>query len=121
MKKSFYSLLTLFITVIACQDSDDGPCNVSEPISELQWIKEALEDIENDTTLLKTYASIKQGKYGKKKVFLIDNCCPNCLFTPFPVYDCDGIIVGHLGDDIEYKDIVDWQTLYTPNNYECVD
>ncbi|MFI0430519.1 hypothetical protein [Mariniflexile sp. HMF6888] len=122
MKKNILVLTLLLLTISSCKDDDDNlsnSCQVSNPIEDLDWLKEKIEELaQTDSELLK-YFYISQNTYMGKTVFIFPNCCPTCN-TVVPVYDCEGNPIGFVGDDTISINILNNDTIiWNPENFSC--
>jgi len=99
--------------------SELGRCSLGEPITEIPWLREAVDKIEVNTSFSRRYLSISQASYNSYTVFFFGNCCPNCVTEPVSVYDCDREILGRIGVEIGNDELENAATVYRPDNFEC--
>lgn len=116
MKKLLFVLLA--VIVFSCSDDQDPSCNVDNVVTDLPWLADLLSEEENHF-IGQSYSILYTGTYKSKTVFLIGNCCPNCLMLPPSVYDCKGKVLGSLGDGIEWEDIKDQKVIWKSSNNSC--
>lgn len=123
MKKStLLILISIFILSFSCKNDDDdddlsNSCSVSNPIEELGWLKERIEQLSDSNT--DGYFYVSQNTLNGETVFIFPDCCPVCD-TVTLVYDCQGNNIGSVGDEnisisILDDDIIIWK----PNNFAC--
>lgn len=102
MKKVF-SILTIIFFISSCNnDKDDintkSACGVDNPIENLAWLKDMIQEKGQNYSDLYKYMYIKQSTYNNEAVFIDANCCPECN-SVFPVYNCSGEEIGVIGDE----------------------
>lgn len=124
MKKTVLALTLLLLTMLSCKDDDvdklSNSCQVSNPVEDLEWLKEKIEELiaQTDSEFLK-YFYVSQNTYMGKTVFIFPNCCPTCN-TAIPVYDCEGNPIGFVGDDSISTNILNNDTIiWNPENFSC--
>ena len=121
MKKTVLAL-TLLLTMLSCKDDDDklsNSCQVSNPIEDLDWLKEKIEELAQTDSELQKYFYVSQNTYMGKTVFIFPNCCPTCN-TAVPVYDCEGNSIGFVGDGTISINILNNDTIiWNPENFSC--
>lgn len=119
MEKSTLSILiSIFILSFSCKNDDDNlinTCSISNPIEELVWLKERIEQLSNSNT--DGYFYVSQNTLNGETVFIFPDCCPVCD-TVTLVYDCEGNNIGSVGDEnisisILDDDIIIWK----PKNF----
>lgn len=114
-----FAILPL-LTLSCAVDSDDmSICSVEDPVSELDWLAEEIDEMA--TSGMSQYQYVTRAIYGSATVFIFRNCCPNCG-TVTPVYSCSGVHLGNIGtgkEDISasslYNDLLVWK----PENSSC--
>lgn len=122
MKKTVLALALLLLTMLSCKDDDDNlsnSCHISNPVEDLDWLKEKIEELaQTDSELLK-YFYVSQNTYMGKTIFIFPNCCPHCN-SVVPVYDCEGNNIGFVGDDNISTNILNNDTIiWRPENFSC--
>ena len=127
MKKAFLSVTLLLLIILSCKNDDDNlnnTCNVSNPIEDLAWLKEIIEDIKQSTQVDESY--IYQATYQRKTVFIIGNCCAVCNSLTLVAY-CNGEFVFNLDNeddkDAYTKFLASYQgnLIWTSPNFVCND
>lgn len=107
MKKQYLVALTLSALILSCKketlSSDVSACGVKDPVKNLSWLKEMIEDEENRPNQL----TIRKFEYKGQTYFdwsLLVMSCMACR-----VYDCDGNVLsfGEVYDENEYSDFVE--------------
>lgn len=114
-------LIVLMLLSFSCPDNDDKEiplCGTNNPIEELAWLKSVINEINLPDSLFAKYFYISQASYKGETIFIIDNCCPTCN-TAIIIYDCEGEILGYLGDKIRIDEIDYSKIIYKPNDFAC--
>ncbi|NMH89758.1 hypothetical protein [Flavivirga algicola] len=96
MKKIFLPVLLLLLIISSCKNDDDNSnttCNVSNPVEDLTWLKEIIEDFKQSTLVDESY--VYKATYEGKTVFIIGNCCATCNSLTLVAY-CNGDFVFNL-------------------------
>lgn len=114
MIMKFTLLICLALLFATCSGDDDRPntCSVLFPVTQLDWLKEAIESYEDGPADI----TVEQGTYQSETVFIINPCCPVCsssdMMNPPPVYTCEGDTIENLyPSDAAIKDQkVIWKT-----------
>jgi hypothetical protein len=93
-----------------CSDDDRGnTCSVDDPARDLPWLKKAIETYQLPTS---SDATIEQGTYRFRTVFIISLCCPTCRMAPLPVFTCEGVAIDNLSpadENIKGRKVI-WKT-----------
>jgi hypothetical protein len=87
MKTHFLKLMAFVLILIPILSSCEKElvCGVKNPVKELSWLKEIIDNNSHDTKIYQcTY------KYGTG--FLVDPCA-SCMDAGFTFFNCDGVIV----------------------------
>ncbi len=113
----------LFISVLFLSCSGKGntitaACGVDNPIEDLAWLKDYIEELKNSSQDLSQYFFVAQGTYNRETVFVFNNCCPNCT-TIVPIFDCEGNSLGQMDDMIKREEITGTTIIYKPANFAC--
>lgn len=93
-------LLVFAFTFIACSEDEVEPlqaCNTQNVLVDLPWLAELIEEQEQ-SEIGQNFSFIATGKFGKSRVFILQNCCPFCA-SIFPVFNCSGDVLGSIGSD----------------------
>ena len=87
MRSLLYLTLCLASLIVAgCEhDSTSTSCSVKDPVTQLPWLANMIEDIETSQDDVNIY----QAEYNSKTIFLFFTCCLTCN-TMIPIYDCSG-------------------------------
>lgn len=93
-------LLVLLLTLISCEKDDDMDipkylCEVQNPIENILWLKEAIDEIRNDQ-----YSYYSTAIYQGERVFFYGNCDPTVNYASF-IRNCAG---DNLGNTNEFYD-----------------
>ena len=95
--------ITLFL-ILSCADDDSNfplitPCEGTNTIEDLDWLKSLIEEKESDESDLSKYFYIEIAEFNSETVFIDNNCCPVCN-TVIPVYNCEGEFLDFLNSEI---------------------
>ena len=83
-------LLMLAGGFYSCQKNKNNVCNVKNPLTDLPWLKELANSM-NDTKY--TGGSITQCTYGDGKDGFVIVPCVKCQVYNFYLYSCDGTVL----------------------------
>lgn len=96
MKALFCFFTVMFLT--SCPSDFDSlennTCNVEDPISNLVWLKEIKDNLEQSASATKK--QIIQYSYKNETVFLVD-ICYNCADNLTTLYNCSGAVICEFG------------------------
>ena len=109
------TLIIMSFTALSCDNDDktnsDEICNVSNPAEDLDWLKEAIDNVENDE-----YSYFAMADYNGETVFYYGNCNPLINFVSI-VMNCNGENLGNTND--LYDDLTDIEILWQHDNSQC--
>jgi len=114
MQKISLIYALLIFSVLSCskeEDSINTSCGFNKPIEKIEWLNDFVkeyEQMEQDGNEFIQYAYILQAPFKLKTVFVVGNCCPNCL-SIIIVRDCSGKDVETTSD--EYTDLLEKGTV----------
>ena len=94
------ALMVFALVFVSCEKDEkvsSGNCNVSDPLQELPWLKEALGEINQSDNELADYAYIMSATYNGQTVFYIGNCHP-AVNMQISVQNCEGEVIGDIND-----------------------
>jgi hypothetical protein len=101
--------------IFSCDsDSDKSFCDVSDPVKELQWLKDTVSEIQasNQDIIVQT------GEYKGQQVFTFLICCPVCSGRSFvapELYNCAGAKIQNADfDKYTYQ-----EKLYSKPDSDC--
>lgn len=118
--KKYFTISILIL--ISCQNDDslrlENTCSVDNPIEELEWLREEIQQLISIDSDLYRYFYISQATYENETVFIFDNCCPFCNSIVL-VKNCKGETIGALGSEIDHNSISDELVVWKPANYQC--
>ncbi|HMP99654.1 MAG TPA: hypothetical protein PKC24_07725, partial [Cyclobacteriaceae bacterium] len=103
----------------SCSDDHDQHCGVDNPIEDLSWLAERVEEIEDSE--LAEFFYITKASYKLKTVFIIKNCCPFCA-SVYSVHDCSGKYLGNIGtgkNDIDQSKLKNETLIWEHTNTGC--
>ena len=115
MKRLLYLLALasiLILSVMLSCDKDESksdPCDVSNPIEELAWLKATIDD-------LSEYSYIMIADYNGETVFYFGNCNP-LANSVSSVYNCNGDFIGYTNDI--RSEITNDRLLWKHEDSEC--
>lgn len=109
-------LLVFSFALISCDkdDSDLPPknlCGVENVIQELEWLKEAIDDVRNDE-----YSYYSTGLYQGESVFFYGNCDPAVNYTSF-ILNCAGENLGNTNE--LFDELTEIEVLWKHENSKC--
>lgn len=108
------------LSFCGCADDESQNCGVSDPVTELQWLKQEIDDATASHMPSITYdLFIYQGNYRGRTVFINQICCPTCNTSAPTVRSCTGELVGSIGVDIDYSIIEKATVLWRTHNGVC--
>jgi hypothetical protein len=114
----YYRVLVAFIlsiSLISCEDDDcpvfDNTCNVSNPAVELDWLKQAINDVKEDE-----YSYFVMATYQGETVFYYGNCNPLVDYISF-IQNCNGEIIGNTNDFM--GELTDITIIWKHKDSEC--
>jgi len=97
MKKLFVFSLFLLLSFSCKEDFPKKICGVENPVEKLEWLSDLVQSLEDRSqNLHETYKYVSRAVYKNEYAYILNNCCPFCN-TIVIVYNCEGIIKGHLG------------------------
>ena len=120
MKKNFKLLglaaIAVLTTLFSCdEDENNNPtnnvCNVSNPIEELAWLKEKIDNVEDDQ-----YSFYNMATYHKETVFYYGNCNPSTNYVSI-IRNCTGDSLA-LTNDV-FDELTEISTLWKSENSLC--
>jgi hypothetical protein len=85
----FAFLLFGSISLVSCEKDDNNTCNVSNPVEEIAWLKEAIDNVEEDE-----YSYYVMANYKGETVFYYVNCHPLVNYASF-ILNCNGDNLGY--------------------------
>lgn len=109
------SLLLLSILLCLSCEKEAELCSLP-PDSTPAWMNDFYDDLQQSD--LGKFFYFQSAELDKKQVFVLNNCCPNCG-TIIQVYNCEGQVIGNLGDDIDPNDLNNLQLFLTPPDFQC--
>jgi hypothetical protein len=120
MRKLFdflgFAAIIFSIVLISCEkdnnkDSDTNKCNVSNPAEDLDWLKQEINDVEQDE-----YSYYVMATYKGETVFYYGNCNPVINYISI-VRNCTGDSLG-LTNDL-YDELTEISTLWKHADSKC--
>ncbi|WP_303319098.1 hypothetical protein Q4Q34_03445 [Flavivirga abyssicola] len=121
MKKPLLFAILILLTFFSCKSDDDfnNTCNVSNPVENLEWLKEAIEELEQSSLAQTGEVYVSQTYYKFSTIFIFGNCCALCN-SVLSVYNCEGKILGYIGDDTFKRSLLDKSVIiWKPENFIC--
>jgi len=106
---SFITLLLMSFVYISCKK--DQNCNVSDPIEELAWLKESIDEVKHDE-----YSYFMMAKYKKETVFYYGNCNPAINYVSY-ILNCNGEQLGYTNE--LYNDLTDIKLIWEHESGRC--
>ncbi|WP_166149078.1 hypothetical protein [Cyclobacterium plantarum] len=107
-------ILVFLLGLISCEKDDSLPtnlCEVQNPIQELEWLKEAIDEVRNDE-----YSYYSTALYQGRRIFFYGTCDPLANYASF-IRNCAG---DNLGDTNELFDrLLEIKVIWKPENSKC--
>ena len=123
--KTVYNILMVCLLFINCDNANDlniGTfCSVENPIEELAWLKNEIDDREQNITESSKYLYIMQSTHSGETIIIYGNCDP-LINSVYPVYNCNGEFIGIIGQrigDIPFEVLSAGQTIWNINDFAC--
>lgn len=121
MKRTAILLLAFAMSFSACSEDEVAPlqaCDTQNVLMDLPWLAELIEEQEQ-SFVGQNYSFIATGKFNQRRVFILQNCCPNCA-SIFPIYTCEGDVLGTLGSGgIEFDSIDNYEVIWKSSENSC--
>ncbi|MDP5157063.1 MAG: hypothetical protein NWQ07_00620 [Flaviramulus sp.] len=123
MKKLLSLLFIILLCNASCNSNNDNElnntCNVSNPTKNISWLREAIEELERSNSDLKLYFYVSQNTLEDETIFIFPNCCPQCS-TLIPVFNCEGTLLGYVGDENFENSLLENDTIiWKPKQFSC--
>lgn len=122
MNRATILFLVFAMSLSACSEDEVAPlqsCNTQNVLVDLPWLAELIEEQEQ-SFIGQNYAFITTGKINKRRVFFLQNCCPNCSSAPPDLLDCSGNVLGVLGTKgFELDDIENYEVIWKSSENSC--
>lgn len=107
---------------MACSDDDvisKAACGVNDPIRDLNWLAQEVEERETNPTEDTKYCYITQAEYQGETVFVYWDCNP-LIDKIIPIFDCDGNQRNGLtGSPIALDDLEGQRIIWRPPGFAC--
>lgn len=87
-------LIIVFLTAGCEQEEFKRGCNVLDPVQEIKWLHERVEELKTSSNC----QFVQQGKYNGHSVFVLGSCDAN-VNSINAVYDCEGNLLCFNGDE----------------------
>lgn len=114
MMKNFSPLLlVILLSSWSCSEEETAASCSEQPLEELTWLQKAIKEMESDQ-----YAYIMQAEYESETVFVYGYCCPACNYV-VPVKNCEGELLGNVGDEIEVGKLKEQEMIWQSANSSC--
>lgn len=117
VRRVFYVLVfsLLIVPILSCENDDDGSekleCNVENPITDLDWLKEVIAEVKEDP-----YAYYNMATYEGKTVFYYGNCDPAINYVSY-LLNCKGNRLGFTND--YQSSLEDIAVIWKPEDSVC--
>lgn len=122
MKNALFLFLILAVGFSSCSEDEVEPlqaCDTQNVLVDLPWLANLIEEQEQ-SNIGQNYSFITTGKIKQRRVFFLQNCCPNCLFAPPTILDCSGNALGTLGTKgFELDDIENYEVIWKSSENSC--
>jgi hypothetical protein len=107
-------ILVFSLALISCEKEDCLPtsiCEVQNPIEELAWLKEAIDEVRNDE-----YSYYSTALYQGERVFFYGNCDPTANYVSF-IRNCAGDNLGNTNE--LYDQLKEIEVVWKQENSKC--
>ncbi|UAM97797.1 hypothetical protein K8354_16125 [Polaribacter litorisediminis] len=107
-------ILVFSLVLISCEKDDILPtnlCEVQNPIEELAWLKEAIDEVRNDE-----YSYYSTALCQGERVFFYGNCDPTANYASF-ILNCAGDNLGITNE--LYDRLSKIEVIWKPENSKC--
>lgn len=109
-------ILVFSFALISCEkdDSNFSPknlCGVKNAIQELEWLKEAIDEVRNDQ-----YSYYSTALYQGERVFFYVNCDPTVNYASF-IRNCAGDNLGNTNE--LYDELAEIKVIWKNKNLKC--
>lgn len=101
----------LSISLFSCEKNDNDNCNVSNPVEEIAWLKESIDNVIQDE-----YSSYIQANYNGETVFYYLNCNPVVNYASL-ILNCKGEKIGFTNDLLD--ELTDISILWKHEDSVC--
>ena len=127
MKKYMYIpgviILLMSLFVISCNEDENtfcnNSCNVSDPVKDLAWLKNDIEEIEQNNNDYSEYAFYMTAMFKGETVFFYGNCHPAINYVSF-LLTCNGDTLGYTEELYDHLNTVTllWQHEESECNFD---
>ena len=113
-------IFTCFLMIFSCKKSflEDNSCNVSNPLTELAWLKNIIENLEKSEPSIANYTTISMAKYNGETVFTESTCNPSVILR-CTLMNCTGELLGYYYGDINPEKVTDKKVIWKSENSNC--
>ncbi|WP_154852178.1 hypothetical protein [Cyclobacterium xiamenense] len=108
------AFLVFSFVLISCEKDDcspKNPCEVQNPIQELPWLKEAIDEVRTDE-----YAYYSTALYQGERIFFFGNCDPLANYASI-IRNCAGDELGNTNE--VYDRLSEIEVIWKPENSKC--
>lgn len=122
--KNLLRFLSICLLVLSCNSDDDGSrfrnfCSVNNPTVDLVWLKTEIEQREQNIDTSSKYCYISQALYQGQAIIIYGDCNPEIDKVMF-IYDCNGDIIGTLGDtSFPFEILKTHKIIWKTNDFVC--
>jgi len=111
--------------LLSCEDNSieesfieaNTACNTNNPIENLSWFRNKIEEIEK--TDLAKFSYISQAEYKGSTIFIENSCCPFCSYIVV-IYNFEGEQIGYLGDEnFPIEEVPQGDIIWRGSNFSC--
>lgn len=107
-------VLVFSLVLVSCEKDDISPknlCGVQNPIQELAWLKDAIDEVRNDE-----YSYYSTALYQGERIFFYGNCDPTANYASF-IQNCSGENLGNTSE--LYDRLSQIKVIWKPENSKC--
>lgn len=128
MKTLLFIIIIVFaasscISILSDEENNEniclaGICDTQDPLNDLKWLNDKIKSYDS-AWYTHVDVAVYQASYKGITVFYTIICCPFCGMTPPEIRNCEGQILGYLGDDIPNNAVKNAKIVWRTNNNVC--
>ena len=120
--RHYFCLFTLCCCLSCANEDNDvaviAACGVPNPIEDLDWLQNRVQELRENESDEAQYFFVSQAVFKGETVFIFNNCCPFCNIVA-PVFDCAGLQIGLLNNEVPEGELSDTQLVFRPDTFSC--
>ena len=122
-KTNFLHLIVFsgILLMFSCVKDKSQPlatiCNVTNPLTQLDWLQSKVKSIVELNPDVSKYIMIQSATYNSETVFIQTNCDP-LGNSNYPVYNCSGVFIGNMAE-LGFNYFTNQSILWKASNSAC--